>query len=558
MFRWIHRPVKPHDQSRDEIARAVRAVRAVCFGRACLKECAKRMTAAAPLRRLRRGGAAFAVAALLLLGSSAWGVVTCTWNGSGYTCSGEGDVVEVIGGNYGGGGGSIVTNVVGVCTNCVAMSPEYVRNWKIDAKSGILDLKPFAEGIASDADYVISLLGAYTNTCEVSSFRGAYASGTSNLRIATNFLHSVGAFPGETPQNKAAALTQNTEFSGFGGNNDNYNRSRLSFYDGAAMAYNQIVNDALTSQSVLSYTKRSAETIAAGLDSLDFMVDSLSDEECTNQWDGASGGSGDEGGGGSTVVTNQVSGNWCTYDQGEAIKELLDDIKEWSERQANYLRAISNRVVSIDETIKNALFTSYTHIPTEEELQTSWQELYLTGSNPNFPGYASTNIVARIELLLAGISGVLTNVSDYASQDEFADESLDSTNLVENAMGDFTNQFVNVMQDRAASSRSVGDALVRLYQKFRTWSGTPFTTEYIINSYSVEFESGKAVDVPGFAAAAKTLPWANVIRVICRSARSVIWVLMTVAIFVRFQIAFFQWCFKYVKWAVEVLQGLFV
>lgn len=565
MFRWIHRPVNPYNHSRDEIARAVRAVRALCFGRACLRECAKRMTAAAPLRRLRRGGAALAVAALLLLGSSARGVVTCTWNGSGYTCSGEGDVVEVIGGNYGGGSGSVVTNVVGTCTNCVAMSPEYVADWKsralrlIGTEGEYNGLLEDCRNMVTYSQVIQSYLAAYTNNCPISGY-GGVAIQSGNLEPARQFLHGVGFYDGETPQNKAAAISKSIWGDPTGTTSAMVGRY-CSAYDGAAMAYNDFVPSAISSIYAAQSLETNAVKVQMGLRSLRTMVEDLSDEECTAQYvpgDG-SGGEGSDGtdlGGGS--LTNQVYGNWCTYDQGEAIKELLEDIKKWSERQTNYLKSISNRVESIDETIKNALFTSYTHIPTEEELQTSWQELYLSGYNSNFPEYSSTNIVARIELLLAGISGVLTNVSDYASQDEFADESLDSTNLVEEAIGDFTNQFLNVMQGRVDASRSVGDALISLYQKFRTWSGTPFSTEFLINSYSVEFESGKAIDVPGFAAAAKTLPWANLIRVICRSAMSVIWILMTVAIFVRFHISFFQWCFKYVKWAVEVLQGLFV
>ena len=563
MLRWLHRPVNAHGESdaRNEIARAVRAVRAACFGRACLAKCAKRMTAAAPLRRrMRCGGAAFAVAALLLLGYSARAVVTCTWNGSGYTCSGEGDVVEVIGGITGGGEGSIVTNVVGVCTNCVAMSPEYVAGWK-DTALEIIGQDGEYDGLLEDCRNAItysqliqSYLSVYTNSVPLSGMGG---DASFSRDSATNFLHSVGFYAGETPKNKAAA-TAKSLYTNPNSTSTTTVRRYIDAYESAAIAYNDFAPSANSSIYAAQDIETNAVKVQTGLRSLRSMVEDLSDEECTAQYVPGDGeGSGGEGSGGGSL-TNQVSGNWCTYDQGEAIKELLNDIKQWSERQTNYLRAISNRVVSIDETIKNALFTSYTHIPTEEELQTSWQELYLTGSNPNFPGYASTNIVARIELLLAGISGVLTNVSDYASQEDFADESLDSTNLVENAMGDFTNQFANVMQGRAASSRSVGDSLIRLYQKFRTWSGTPFSTETLINSYSVEFESGKAVDVPGFSAPATTLPWANLIRVICRSAMSVIWILMTVAVFVRFQIAFFQWCFKYVKWAVEVLQGLFV
>lgn len=554
MLGWLHRSVIDNGVSmaRDEIARAVRAVRAACWGRKCLAKCARRMTAAAPLRRPRCGGAA-AVAAVLLLAMSARAVVFCRWTGSEYVCSGGGDTVTVIGGGDGWQGDIIVTNIVGVCTNCVAMSPEYVREWKEGMNQRLRDESMALDYLIESCQLTTALLSPYTNSYPVSGLKTSSA----NRTAVTNFVQSTPGVLGSKPYHAAESAYSSYPPSG----SDTNARRWISAYDGAAIAYNDVADEAVAALDSVKTAERQTRDVQNRLQSLGGMFDLLSEEECTAQWEpGDSGGDsgGGESGGGSTIVTNQISGNWCTYDQGEAIKDLLDEIKEWERKQANYLNAISNRVASIDETIKSALFTSYTHIPTEDELQTSWQDLYLSGGNDNFPDYPATNIVARIELLLAGISGVLTNVNDYASQDEFADGSLDSTNLVEIAIGDMTNEFVNVMQGRASSARSVGDALIGLYQKFRTWSGTPFSTENLINSYSVEVEDGKSLDIPGFAAPAKTLPWANLIRVVCRSAMSVIWILMTVAVFVRFQIAFFQWCFKYVKWAVEVLQGLFV
>lgn len=526
---------------RDEIAQSIRSVRLVCFGRKCLKDCARRMAAAAPHPRAtrRRWGAAVA-AVLVCLGAYAQEVSTvrCIWDDSTqqYVCSGTGgSIIEVQ------GGGVIiqtVTNFLGACTNCVNMTPETCRQIKSDVASdceniyqSALMISDLGNQLKDRIDHEIQDIATFRRFGKLP--RSADLT-SSDLDAFTNYVFSV-------DNSQTRLCRSNSQYF-----NASYKRYLVSYNNGIYDYANTFTKPQLLD------LKQNSDSILENSNYLFWKITSLGNFVDQNLNCSSCPGGGD----GTNDCNECTGGRWCTEEQGRAIIELLTDSKDYLENLKASLFDISNNVVLAVQNLHDGLFTSYTHIPTEEDLGHTWQELYLEGYSPNFHEYAATNILARIELLLAGMSGVLTNSSDFADAGDFAENGMDATNRFDTVINDFTNDVSDVISQREHNVRSVGEALVSLYDTFRGWSGTPFSRQTLISSYSIEIGEDHW-DVPSFEPSENGLWVANIIRVICRSIMSVIYILFTISVFIRFHIAFFEWVWKYVKWAIELMQGLF-
>lgn len=530
---------------RSEIARSIKSVRACCLGKRCLRDCVRRMAAAAPCPRAsrRRWGAA---AAAFVLCQSLCAEVYCEWHGSpegggSYLCSGDGNSIRVDGPTIGGTGG-VITNFLGGCTNCINVTPAQCQ----EIKESVHDLcQSIDSDISSLNSRCFTLLDSFREQRDdISTFRRfPLPSGNAlnqELFDFTNYLYG----------------TVNSQTLLVGPELDDpptRNRLiRLLFYNDGIYDYaNTTVLNSLNSNELLVRDiNHFSDQIQGQVDSLDTLIDThLNCASCGPP-------NPDEGGGGCDDCNATTNGNWCTVEQGDAIILLLNDTKDYVSSLSSRLDSISNVVGLAVKYLHDGLFSDYTHIPTEDELGMKWQDLYLEGYSSNFPEYSSSNILARIELLLAGMSGVLTNSFDFAEAGDFSESGMSSTNELFSAVSGFTNELASAIAQREGNVRSVGDSLIGLYNSFHGWSGTPFSRETLINSYSVEIGDTQW-DVPSFEPSENGLAVANLIRVVCRSVMSVVYILFTVAIFIRFQLAFFQWVLKYLKWVIELMQGLF-
>lgn len=535
---------------RNQIAQSIRAVRLACFGRKCLGDCQRRMATAAPCRRAtrKRWGAAVA-AALVCLGAFAQGVegnpgITCVWveehDGveAHYDCSGYGSTIFV---RPGGSSSSVVTNAFGSCTNCVAISPELCAEIQ-------------ASIIAEASDVLVNAASSSNSVAEVLGF---IDSSLSDLRSFRRFDSDYGDPPGLSSATSVAF----TNYVSTVNNSQTYlvreypaysvvtssarNRGRAISYNNGIYDYSRnVIEQELYYQDLLQSSLSKLSDVDERTRDLRNVANNMNCDSCT---------SGDGSGDGGSC--DSCSGEWCTEEQGDAIITLLEDTKDYVARLGSLVLSISNNVAVSVQTLHDGLFTSYDHIPTESELGSTWQELYLSGGSGAFPEYASTNILARIELLLAGISGVLTNADEYVGPFEDSDYE-QYVSEVRGSLDVMVEDVGSAVNERERNVRSVGDALIGLYTAFRGWSGTPFSRETIINSYSVELGENRW-DVPNFEPSETGLAVANLIRVVCRSVMSVIYILFTILVFVRFHIAYFQWVLKYLRWAVELAQGLF-
>lgn len=469
---------------------------------------------------------------------SASAVVQCVWdNNSGtYICSGEGSLVTVIGG---GNGDVVITNVVGVCTNCVAMSPQYVRNWKETAlteisfiDSELSSARMYARTITNDL-YAVAHAGD-----GLQYFTGTYASAAER-----------NAFVDDQIVPNSSSLVYTAAAAGFNSNSSGdtfpYGSSAnrvsavLGCWNGALAYANQV---APTARDSIEYAEAIEGSVGYVIDerlpTMRVMIGDLSDEECTAQWDGGN------DGGGSGATTNSLSGNWCTYDQGEAIKELLGDLKEWGRQAVARLSAISNFTEQTVRTLRSGLFSDYTAIPEG----TDWQTVYLQGQ-PTGWGYDPTNILQRLEMLVYGISGIATN-SDAFTSDDYPEDASAVTNNI------------NLVTDAAAAQAgadTLGDALVEFFDLFSDLGGRSMQSgEFLLDDSSFAL-NGENFDVPGLTASdnGNLVGTYNLAQSLVSAGFTVVYCLFGIMAVWFYWTWFAEKALWFTKWISEVVNSLF-
>lgn len=371
--------------------------------------------------------------------------VTCIWNGSEYVCSGEGSSVIVEGG---GGLAPVVTNVVGVCTNCSAIAPadlmqisqnlySTANNLESEVNTGLTKviqvdnaIMTFGQEIETYRSWTVptNLQPDYYTTEITNYMQSANNQQAAGMQYAYNRL----------PRKSVAVRAS----SALGAANGIYYYAMEVVKPQLMDAHESLNSVEQNLMTVNEYYVPQLRTMAGQLEE--------GAVECQASTNGNEGSS--------SVVTNVITGNWCTYDQGEAIKELLYDLKTYTEDQLNNIRAISNFTEGVRETIATGLFSQYTAIPAD----TDWQTLYLNGASTDW-GYSPTNTLQRLEVLLFGLAGVTNSTlftdEDMQSEgmrDRFEDESQSISNSVSQIVTDASEQEV----------QSLGSALVSLFRAF--------------------------------------------------------------------------------------------
>lgn len=544
------------NEYQNAVETAVKQITDICAGRKCYSECVRRILGGRPPgarvcgggRRSVAAAVLIVVVAVLIAALTASADVQCVWNGSGYSCSGTGSAVTVSGG--GGSHDPVVTNIVGTCTNCVAMSPEQVRNFKTEALQKIDDIKSNSHHISSYlAPQIQSVLAPYAVTYPVSGSAFLNAT-TPNVSAVTNFVNSHPDIVGSKPYDLASDVVgASPPFTSLNSTQRAMVPAKwLACYDGAASALNEVSTAVASASNNVEQIVTSAKVIEARSDYLKSMVQySLSDEECTAQWDGGSGDGGSGGGG--NAATNQVNSNWCTYDQGESIIDLLDSIDAWFDDQEKYLKSMTNWISTVNSTIIANLNTAYTAIPPESGLGDTWQEIYLDGQRTNW-GYEPTNILARIELLLYGLTGVGTNASEVAEVDQDTLES-SAQSAVESLESDFTRQ--------TDGAKSIRDALLSFCRKFE---GSPHDNRNADFTPAVKVSLGSGGDGfeyefdPVAIGQGQQQFMSSMIEFMRAACQTVYLVLFAVLGFLFWRVVF-VYAVKIIRWGHEILTSIF-
>lgn len=517
---------------------ARRHITECCYGRPCLEDCLRRLGASLPPRACAGGWrpprwakllvlvAVLAVAVFAALHACA--DVRCIWDGDTYVCSGDGNRVEVIGG--GSGDPVVVTNFWGVCTNCVAMSPDSCRTLKQGLIYGSEDALSRIRSVFSDSVSVLQSINALQSDISTFRFLGSTAMGNgATWEELTNYVFSVDnsqtlILKERIPSSAPSAAYRRAWFA--------YNNG---IYD-----YAQTLASSLDSQyafvSSIEYNAADAEVYVSNVKAA---ANDMVCDECQPEYEPGGPPPGGGSGGGSDT------GRWCTEEQGEAIIELLGDLKTWAERQHSQLSSISNYVRSSYETLRSGLFSDYTAIPRGED----WQTLYLQGQ-PTGWGYEPTNILQRIEVLLYGISGISTNVSERLE---------DTTPSAEDTVDDVSDATASIVTDAdGTSATTLGNAVVNFFRAFSPRTKNYQGGEEIIAEVSIKVgDDTHYVPAMRLGSSGFLVDTMTAVKTFVNGFCSVLfWVGGAFVIF-RFWAWFSAWCIRLSKWAVELCTSLF-
>lgn len=545
-------------QNAIQIARA--QVSDICVGRPCLSECLERIgrvgAVPPPCGGVRSRRARFflpylgavILAALIVLALSSFGA-TCTWNGTGYTCDGGGSILVVNGGGGDVSGGPVViTNMVGTCTNCIAMSPDQMRTFKQQANEIWTDLDIDANLIAQEyAPAAIAILSPYAVKYPLS---GISYSGTSMqirppINQVTNFVEHTPGVKGSKPFLAAQSVTGYIYPSLK--SPMNAAATFIGAYDGAAAAYNEVADSVKEATNTILNIQQSAQLVSQRGYQLHTMIESLSEDACTAQYNGPA-----TGGSGSGIVTNQATGDWCTFEQGGMIIDTLQSIDAWFHEQENYLKSITNWVSAVNYTIIANLNSQYTHIPSADNLGQTWQDLYLDGQRTQW-GYEPTNILARIELLLYGISGVGTNSLDNSElETDGESDGEDERDALESITSDASDE----------KPKSLGTALTSFFGVFTSIAeGDEYRGGETVIEDTVLYVGQENYTLPalrlGSSQDSNGRSVISTVRTLGRAFFTCLYFVGGAFLIFRYWVWFAAWAVKLSRWAIDLLSSLF-
>lgn len=467
--------------------------------------------------------------------------VICIWDGNGYTCSGSGTQVNVIGG---GELAPVVTNGVGVCTNCASISPDQLCALadQIETQAGYI--KQATDNVMDKASGVQSLIDEQRD--EISTYR------TFGYRNVSGIIYNITNYAFNTDNAQAAAMRHAGAPASGGYDTNSISSAPMSMAIAGNAVYYYANNTVLPQlnqyyQDASDISGEAAIANSAAWSITDELLPELR-EGCTACQAGT--GSGGGGSSGGTNSNGAVTGDWCTYDQGEAIKRLLSELSNYVARCEGRLLGISNNTAIIIQSIKDAFYSPYNAIPEYAGLGgQTWQDVYLQGADTPW-GYEATNYLARIELLLYGISGVGTNNEAFA---ELTDQMEDTDSAIDNIRA----QLGTLRSDASGQqAQTLGQAIVNLFDAFTpTASELSSGTELMPSTtYSI---NGQEFEVPQIIAQGGAISTFNSIQSVTRAVATAIYgIAGAFAIFLYWR-WFADKAIFFSKWAVELVSTLF-
>lgn len=394
---WRPKPPHPserkneHSAKRVEIARSCRAIRSACFGRGCLRGCLRSLLSAVKML-------------LFALTLNVW-ALDITWIDS--------NTVQISGYGQGGEGEqpTVVTNFIGTCTNCVAIS-----RGELDTLCDTIDSS--VRTILQKQVEIHDLCFAVENECEekveeITGFsRFNYVSYSDSIGAFTNYCDS-------SPQNTQKSLTKSVNDAGatYPPQSAAGLRRFIMYSNGIYDYATQYSRPFLQSTySKVQTIRQTAESVSDSLSAINGVNAQLRAVPiCSNEPD-------------YIAPSNGHSGCSWTVEQTEAVVQLLTDIKADSDRQLATLRGISNNVGAIESNIRSyGEFLRNTLSQGNGTIRLANNETPLdiyTAETAQQYDYNHSNILQRIELLLYNLSYSTNAPSDVI--DEIDDATKDN------------------------------------------------------------------------------------------------------------------------------------
>lgn len=456
------------------------------------------------------------------------------------------DVIMVSGYGSGGVGGGenitvVVTNILGVCTNCLGITKEdfdmYMENviaHNIGIDNSCILIQSLVTNLLQNIDREMS---------EIAEF---YRSSWPQVSIAESFSDVTNyAYSSNNPQSELIRSYLNGKPPV-----GNYRYSTIGYNDGIYdYAYGYVLPSLSQYRSLASDIQTKSSIIKLHSENIDYYANSLIKDagpcECSSN--------------SNSCVNGPDGSGGVSQDQLDAIIDYLKHIDQDQHKRYDQLLSISNDVFSIrqkcDEYARrmvDAIYGTGLGLPDDAE---PWSTVYLR-QEPTDWGYNPTNVLSRIELLLAGISGVQSNAAHVAS--DLLDDTLSeqTSNQYSRAYSDLESDIQSSSQNAVSSYSDFSTAISGFFRKFSSLSGDDFSQQVIVPSATIDI-AGEQYDVPALTLDEPSRVQANIVQSVCRTVASCLYWLAAGFAGFRFYGWFLSRVGSIIKWSVELLQGLF-
>lgn len=503
---------KNEKEKRATLANAIRSVRLYCSGRACFATC---------LARLARISLVF-----MPLYLNALDVV---WIDS--------NTVQISGvGNEWNENTTVVTNYIGTCTNCVAIS-----RFDLDRLCDSIDTS--IDGIRSqiaNINYLIQDCRFQINDeqADISKFDKFF--GTTSAQIQEELVNLQ-----PSTQKTLTTAFLNNELSG---STSIVNLRRLVAYNNGIYDYaTQRINPALSNYDIsLSSISASVSVVSNHVDTIENVnVQLKAVPICSNEPQ-------------FVAPTNGHSGCSWTVEQCSTVVSVLSDMKTLLGDQFKTIIAISNHVASIDssfasyaEFIKNALFQSGGTIRLSDG--EDWETVYNLEHADGYD-YNHSNILQRIELILYGLTR--TNSTDTISGDaDPVDGAETAISDIQYASDSANQQIVNKFSSAEDTFRSINEKWRQIMLRFSGLNQQSSGTAFRLFSFERNNSNDNWLD--DVYLSSDDMDTISRARAFTRPAFTIVYWFAAAVIVWTFYTRVFTYIWKAIQWILEYTSSLF-
>lgn len=368
---------------------------------------------------------------LLFVPFLAFGSVRCTDNGNGtWTCFGD---------SGGSGGSTIVTNIVGVCTNCIQMTPAQCEQYKAYMYNAIDECLNYAILTTGDVEYAVGTLSSVVD--EGDGFNSFNSGWTMNSLTNSYQYPYVWWRKSGTDTVKIMQLVS--------ANNSIYNY----YNDGVRPS----VNDSL---GVLSFAQSLLEVQIDILNSISNNVSMLNCNECTASFGGDTGGGGD--GGGSSSSSCPCSSYLATLtDKLDEVRIKVNEIAGNVSSILKYVKSISSSVSYI--ATNNFSYANYFKDKDGTVYDLSSRLEYFRTEGVGSSYYTSLNWMNRIELLIASLVGASSNTVASGATSSSTQSMVDSVTSSLSSISGYANSLSSVYATNFDGIKSFFNACKQIF-----------------------------------------------------------------------------------------------